>query len=364
MEQIVFLNTQKKRVHCQGDWNLAHAAEIKKTLASTKLDASYTVVDGSDVDSLDSAGVMLLNTLVDRHGSKLPLENFSVQHLALIQLINACDIKPLAPLSIDTLLQKVGKQSSAKLDELRLYLALVGELAMDTLQAIRHPKLFRVRAWGKIIQTAGVDALFIIALLSCMIGIVMTYQMGLQLKTYGANIFIVNLLGLSILREFAPLITAIMVAGRTGSAFTAQLGIMKINQEIDALNTLGIKPSFLLLLPRVFGLMIALPLLTMWADVFGIIGGMIMSKNMLGIGWADFLDRFKDVISTRSLIIGLSKTPVFALIIASIACFQGLQVTGSADSVGRQTTKSVVWSIFFIIIADAVFSILFSKFKI
>jgi len=197
-----------------------------------------------------------------------------------------------------------------------------------------------------------------------MIGVVISYQMGNQLRNYGANVFIVNLLGLSILREFGPLITAIMVAGRTGSAFTAQLGTMKLNQEIDALNTMGVTPGQLLLLPRLLGLFIALPLLTMWANIFGVLGGMLMANNMLGITAIDFLHRFKVEIPMRALLIGLGKAPVFALLIGSIGCFQGMKVAGGADSVGKQTTRSVVLAIFFIIVADAIFSIIFSRLKL
>ena len=172
------------------------------------------------------------------------------------------------------------------------------------------------------------------------------------------------MLGLSVLREFGPLLTAIMVAGRTGSAFTAQLGIMKINQEIDALNTMSVTPAELLLLPRLIGLVIVLPLLTIWADIFGVLGGMLMANNMLGVTWHEFLQRFQHAIPVRALIIGLGKAPVFALLIGSIGCFQGMQVQGSAESVGKRTTKSVVLAIFFIIVADAIFSIIFSKFKL
>jgi phospholipid/cholesterol/gamma-HCH transport system permease protein len=197
-----------------------------------------------------------------------------------------------------------------------------------------------------------------------MIGIVIAYQMGNQLRNYGANIFIVNLLGLSILREFGPLITAIMVAGRTGSAFTAQLGMMKINQEVDALNTMGVTPAQLLLLPRLIGLLIVLPLLTVWADIFGTIGGMVMANSLLGVTSHDFLQRFQHEIPLRALLIGLYKTPVFALLIGSIGCFQGMQVRDTADSVGKNTTKSVVLAIFFIIIVDAIFSVIFSKLKL
>jgi phospholipid/cholesterol/gamma-HCH transport system permease protein len=139
---------------------------------------------------------------------------------------------------------------------------------------------------------------------------------------------------------------------------------MKINQEVDALNTMGITPGELLLIPRVMGLVIALPLLTMWSNIFGIIGGMVMANNMLDVSWYDFLQRFQQSIPLRTLIIGLGKTPVFALLISTIGCYQGMEVYGSAESVGKRTTRSVVLAIFFIIIVDAIFSVLFSKFNL
>ncbi|MHB1222257.1 MAG: MlaE family ABC transporter permease, partial [Gammaproteobacteria bacterium] len=219
-------------------------------------------------------------------------------------------------------------------------------------------------AFANVIYSTGYLGLPIIGLLSFLIGVVLTYQMGLQLKTYGANIYIVDLLGLSVLREFSPLITAIMVAGRTGSAFTAQLGMMKLNQEIDALDTMGVTPGELLLLPRILGLTLVLPLLTVWADIFGVFGGMVMANNMLGISWYDFLHRFPNVIPLKNLLIGVGKAPIFALLIASIGCFQGMLVKGGAESVGRNTTRSVVLSIFFIIVADAAFSVILSKLKL
>ena len=188
--------------------------------------------------------------------------------------------------------------------------------------------------------------------------------MGNQLRMYSADIFIVNLLGLSILREFGPLLTAIMVGGRTGSAFTAQLGMMKVNHEIDALTTMGITPTEILLIPRIAGLFIVVPLLTIWADIFGIMGGMMMAQHMLDISWHDFIMRFQREIPLRSLIIGLCKAPVFALIIASVGCFEGMKVSGSAESVGVRTTRSVVLSIMLIIIFDGIVSVLLSRYKL
>jgi phospholipid/cholesterol/gamma-HCH transport system permease protein len=244
------------------------------------------------------------------------------------------------------------------------FLEFIGEVTFTCLRLFRHPKYIPLKSIVSVIENAGVYALPIIALLSFLIGVTLTYQMGLQLKSYGANIFIVDLLGLSILREFAPLMTSIIVAGRSGSAFTAQLGTMKIREEIDALKTMGVKPSEILVLPKLIGLVIVLPLLTIWSIIFGIAGGMIVSKTMLHVGYGDFIHRFYEAIPVRYFYTGMIKTPVFGILIAAIGTFRGMQVSSSGESVGTQTTKSVVQSIFFIIVVDAIFSILFSWLKL
>lgn len=358
------------RLICQGTWNLANIVQLEKQFQTIAWPKSATItLDGRAITQLDTAGAWLLCQWRKKWQTQtlnLQLENFSAPQEKLLTLVAEKTAQSLALATAKPAghLAVFGKMCVDILGESRDFLAFLGELSVVALKGIAHPKRWRLPALANIIETSGFQALFIIALLSFMIGIVITYQMGLQLKNYGANIFIVNLLGLAVLREFAPLLTAIMIAGRTGSAFTAQLGTMKVNQEIDALNTMGVQPASILLLPRIIGLIIVLPLLTIWADVFGIIGGMVMSKNMLDIGSHHFMNRFQDVVSLRSLMIGLGKAPVFALIIACIGCFEGMKVRFSADSVGKQTTRSVVLAIFFIIIVDALFSILLSHFKL
>ena len=214
------------------------------------------------------------------------------------------------------------------------------------------------------IQTAGFSALPIVGLLSFLLGIVVAYQGAEQLRRYGANIFVADLVGLSMLREFAPLITAIIVAGRSGSAYAAQIGTMAVTEEIDAMRTIGIAPIDLLVLPKILALLIALPLLTVYADVLGVFGGMIMARAQLGVGFEDFLERLLSAITLTDYLIGIGKAPVFAAIIAVVGCFQGFRTHGGADSVGRQTTRSVVQSIFLVIVADALFSIVFSILKL
>jgi len=199
-----------------------------------------------------------------------------------------------------------------------------------------------------------------LALLSFLIGVVLAYQMGLQLKTYGANVYIAYLTGLAVVREFGPLITAIIVAGRTSSSFTAQIGTMKVKEEIDALKTMGLSVTERIVLPKVLGLLIVFPLLVFWSDLFGILGSMVVSKSMLDVGHIEYLSRLKQEVGVEEYWVGLSKAPVFAILIAIVGCYQGFLVSSSADSVGARTTMSVVQALFLIIIADAVFSIYYS----
>ena len=210
------------------------------------------------------------------------------------------------------------------------------------------------------IRSAGFDALPIVGLLSFLLGVVVAYQGADQLRQYGANIFVADLVGLSMLREFAPLITAIIVAGRSGSAFTAQIGTMSVNEEIDAMLTLGISPLDMLVLPKLLALLVALPLLTVFADLLGVIGGMLMAQTQLGVSIDEFGERFVKAVSVTAYLVGIAKAPVFALIIVMVGCFQGFRTRGGADSVGRQTTRSVVQSIFLVIVGDALFSVAFS----
>jgi phospholipid/cholesterol/gamma-HCH transport system permease protein len=357
----------KNLLTCMGEWDIAHLPAVQHQLANIRFpkDTSITI-NGAGVKQLDSAGawqLLQIQNALSQQNCKSSFNEFAPPHQELIDIITKTlkgnvGLPKVIPL---TRIQRLGKLTTRVCAQLQLYLAFLGQLSVEFLRVITHPKHFRINSYASVIYQNGYLAIPIITLLSFMIGVVITYQMGLQLKNYGANIFIVDLLGLAILREFGPLLTAIMIAGRTGSAFTAHLGMMKLNQEIDALDTMGVTPGELLLLPRVIGMVIVLPLITIWADIIGVFGGMIMSNSMLNITWYDFLHRFPKVIPLRSLLVGLGKTPIFALLIASIGCFQGMQVKEGAASLGQNTTRSVVMAIFFIIVADAIFSVVFSK---
>lgn len=355
---------------CEGEWSLAQLPSLEKSVAAVSLPKKGSItVDGSAITRMDSSGAWLLCKLTNRFkksGLTFQLEHFPSQSSTLIDIVQKSLVKneEVPELVPPNWLTRLGQSTVSHLSDFYYYLDFIGELTLEFLRMLAKPMQFRISALFTSIDRTGYRALPIIGLLSFMIGVVLAYQMGVQLRNYGANVFIVDLLGLSVLREFGPLLTAIMVAGRTGSSFTAELGIMKVNQEIDALKTIGITPGELLLLPKIIGLVIALPLLTIWADMFGIFGGMVMAHNILDISWHEFLHRFQQQVPLKALIIGLGKAPVFALIIASIGCFQGMEVRNTADSIGINTTKSVVLAIFFIILADAAFSIIFSKLHI
>jgi phospholipid/cholesterol/gamma-HCH transport system permease protein len=213
-------------------------------------------------------------------------------------------------------------------------------------------------------EQTGLNAMPIVGLLSFLIGVVMAYQGADQLRRFGAEIYTVNLLGVAILRELGVLLSAIIIAGRSGSAFTAQIGTMQVNQEIDALRTMGLEPVEVLVMPRVFGLVLTLPLLVFYADAMGLLGGCLMTWATLGISIPGFLNQLRGAIGAWTLWVGVIKAPFFALIISMVGCYEGFNVTGSAESVGRLTTQSVVEAIFVVIVADAAFSILFSVLKI
>lgn len=272
------------------------------------------------------------------------------------QVTAAVRAGPQAP----SALISIGRSAASTLEQFLAMLGFIGECAQALADWLAHPARIRWRVVLFNLRSAGFDALPIVGLLSFLLGVVVAYQGADQLRQYGANIFVADLVGLSMLREFAPLITAIIVAGRSGSAYAAQIGTMNVTEEIDAMRTIGIEPLELLVLPKILALVIALPLLTVFADAMGILGGMMMAKTQLGVGFGEFLDRLVKAVSITSYLVGIGKAPVFAAIIVVVGCFQGFRTHGGADSVGRQTTRSVVQSIFLVIVADALFSVAFS----
>jgi len=349
---------------CEGDWTLDGIEGLHSHLKGVRWPAGAMELDGSGIVAIDTTGALqLLNLIAELEQAGHPVRSINLREgdQALLDLVrerraNAGRVPP--PPKTRSSLENLGRLIVFHTIRAYDFLAFIGEAAAALARLTLHPGRFRWLALFGNIETAGVRALPIIGLLSFMMGIVIAYQGGQQLKTYGANIFIVELVSLTMLRELAPLITAIIVAGRTGSSYTAQIGTMQVTEEVDALRTIGIPPMDLLVLPKLLALTIALPLLTVFADVLSVFGGMVMARVLLDVSFGDFLDRFPQVVTPTSFLLGVAKAPVFAAIIALVGCYQGFQVRGGADSVGRQTTVSVVQSIFLVIAADALFSVI------
>ncbi|QEY51969.1 MlaE family ABC transporter permease [Legionella longbeachae] len=366
--QITF-DKERIRYHCTGIWSVLQIDSLVRRFSADELPETKKVtISGDGISHFDSAGALALIKCIDKleqRENQVELTDFTETQQQLLELIKSKkDILdyhiPSAPK--ENLFYQLGKESENKFRQVDGLLVLVGDLTTKIIEAFGNLRRFQLPSIISNIYTTGVTALPILALLSFLIGVVLAYQMGLQLQTYGANSFIAYLSGMAIFREFAPLITAIIVAGRTSSAFTAQIGSMKLNEEVDALLTMGLSPTELLVLPKVIGLLIAFPLLIFWSDLFSILGSMIMSNNMLGINFTDFLQRLRDTVGLSQLNLGLYKAPAFALLIALVGCFQGFKVeAGTEKNIGSQTTKSVVQALFLIIIADAIYSVIYSR---
>ena len=352
-----------------GPWTAAGIGVIEAQLASLRVPAgSPAEADGAGITALDTAGAWLLQKLLTRlraGGNVATVQGlqpgFETLLGAVAEQVAARTAAPAAAAKPQPgVLERVGRWAGGVVEQVVALLSFVGETALAFGGSLLRPARIRWRPILFNIRSAGFDALPIVGLLSFLLGVVVAYQGADQLRQYGANIFVADLVGLSMLREFAPLITAIIVAGRSGSAYAAQIGTMAVTEEIDAMRTLGIAPIELLVLPKVIALMIALPLLTLFADVLGVFGGMLMARAQLGVSFPEFIDRFVKAVSVTAYLVGIGKAPVFALIIAMVGCFQGFRTRGGADSVGRQTTRSVVQAIFLVIVADALFSVAFS----
>jgi phospholipid/cholesterol/gamma-HCH transport system permease protein len=349
-----------------GAWTARALTGLPQQLAA--LPHGAIQADASGIEALDSAGAWLLLQLQQRRhaqGAPLTLRGLRPELAPLLQALVEQVPPPAAPAPPrEGTLTRLGRASMQTLVQAHAMLGFVGETAQALASVARRPALLRWRPILFNLRGAGVDALPIVGLLSFLLGVVVAYQGANQLRLYGANIFVVDLVGLSMLRKFAPLITAIILAGRSGSAYAAQIGTMAVTDEIDALRTLGISPQQMLVLPKLVALVLAMPLLTVYADALGLAGGLLMAATQLEVGAADFIERLAKAVSVTDYLIGVGKAPVFAAIIVVVGCFQGFRTQGGADAVGRQTTRSVVQAIFLVIVADALFSVAFSALRL
>lgn len=323
------------------------------------------------VEALDTVGAWLLNRTRDQlrgRGLEVELANVPTTLAPLIARVRETGAPPMPvtrhPSRILHFLARIG---SGTIGALRFGYDLLGFYGLVTVRMSRvvmQPWRLRLNATVRHLEETGLDALPIVGLISLLVGLVLAYQGVGQLRPFGAEIYMVNLVGVATLREMAILLTSIVVAGRSGSAFTAEIGTMKVNEEVDALSTLGLDPIEILVLPRLIALLITLPLLTFFGDIMSLVGGAIGGLLLIDLTLPQFLDQLSIAVTPIMFWVGIVKAPVFAFVISMVGCFEGLRVTGSAESVGRQTTKSVVELIFLVIVLDALFSILFSVLRI
>jgi phospholipid/cholesterol/gamma-HCH transport system permease protein len=351
-----------------GSWTIAEARRLDPVLKTLDPTGCTRVeIDCGDLQRLDTVGAWLLlrtKRVLEHAGFRVQPVNVRDEYRALVHTIDyECRAPPVAlppPHTFTDRLEHIGRGLFYALHLLYELVGFFGLVVVDTVATVFRPRRLRVAALFHHIEETGVNALPIVGLLSFLIGVVVAYQGADQLREFGLEVFTVNLLGIAILRELGGLMAAIIVAGRSGSAFTAQIGTMKVNEELDAIETLGISTIEVLVLPRLFGLMITLPLLTFYSNIMGLAGGMVMCYFDLGITIPAFLQQLRSAVFGWTFWVGLIKAPVFAFIIGLVGCYQGLHVARNAASVGRLTTQAVVESIFLVIVSDAIFSILFS----
>ena len=355
------VTTDHGRVALVGDLGIATVAEARLALANVPATPSRHI-DVSALTSLDTAGTLLLCALQDKGDTLIGLR---ADHKRLVKLVAGLDRAPPAAAKQTPgwrrLIIATGRAGAEILKDFADFLDFTGRAAATLGQLLLHPGGLRPSAIAHHITETGVKALPIVGLLAVMISVVLAYQGVAQLRPYGGQDLTVNLVSVSVLREMAVLITAILVAGRSGAAFAAEIGVMKSSEEIDALNVMGLDPMQLLVAPRLIALLITLPLLTFFADVMGLIGGAVISQSLLSISFDQYLPLVRKAVDSGDLFAGLIKAPVFAIVIAVTGCMHGLRVKGSAESVGIETTRAVVKSIFLVIVLDALFSIFFEK---
>jgi phospholipid/cholesterol/gamma-HCH transport system permease protein len=352
-----------------GEWVASALHDIVEKIHTIPTTSEMNIIaDGSGVEALDMSGAWVMQSLVNRlqaQGSNITLTGFKPEFAERLKVVtdefrHHANAQRNVEMKLPTALEHIGMSVTMTLNETKDLLSFVGEVSLVFVASIAHPLRIRWRPILFNIREAGFNAIPIVGVLAFLLGVVVAYQSADQLRHYGANIFVVDLIGISMLREFAPLIAAIIIAGRSGSAYAAQIGTMSVTEEIDAMRVLGIAPIEMLVLPKLIGMIISLPLLTVWADMLGIFGGMLTARAQLDVNFVDFVGRLVKAIEMTTYTVGLGKAFVFAIIITMIGCFQGFRTKGGADNVGRQTTRSVVQSIFLVIVADSLFSVLFS----
>lgn len=361
------ITLDKNTIYIDGEWTLANLHLIQAAADKFKAQSitfDTMMIDGSKLTKLDTIGCQELYIALEviPKSATIDYQNFDQKQIDLYQFIKSKiddnGVQKTAPVDQCSFIGKIGLLTVSALEEMQKFIEFIGEVSIIAIQKALTPWTIRWSAFWANIQSAGVMALPIIGLLNFLIGAVIAYQAGNLLQMFGASIYIVDFSAVAVLRVLGPLLTAIIIAGRTGAAYAAQIGTMVVNEEVDALETIGINKYDQLVLPKMYALAVSLPLLTLFADMMAIFGSMVLAYFYLDISFGEYLTTIPNTVTWRSLVVGLVQAPVFAIVITLVGCYQGFQVSGGADSVGQQTTKAVVQSIFLVIIIVALFSIL------
>jgi phospholipid/cholesterol/gamma-HCH transport system permease protein len=358
---------EKGRLELGGAWTIGASAQLDRDLRGLKAQGEVRI-DASGLEKLDSSGAWLLlrtRRALEAGGATVSGPDLPDNYRPLLDSLEkakpAPAEKPRRGRTFLRRLYRIGKATMQALAQSYSMLGYLGRVTVETGEVITKPKSnLRIAAIVHQVEETGISALPIVGLLSFLIGVVLAYQAIDQLKQFGAEQLTVNGLGIIVLREMGVLMTSIIVAGRSGSAFTAQIGTMRVNEEIDAMQTMGLNTVDTLVLPRIIGLTIALPLLTFYADIMALIGGGMMCYFDLGMTFPVFLRQLQGAVHVNTFLVGFVKAPVFAAVIALVGCYEGFQVERNAASVGLLTTRSVVESVFLVIVLDAAFSVMFS----
>ncbi len=359
----LYITRNDNRVCIKGPLDIQHFSQADNELRKiTTTSEVAVIIDLKGVTRLDTAGALLLKNILKQD---VKLEHVNQKHKAILDLITNTKLDKVAPCkplsSFWKTITHFGKATINAWHDNTEFITFLGKVCVALAKIFRHPRRLRLVSITHHIEAIGINAILIISLIAFVISIVIAYQGQVQLKPLGAEKYTVNLIVISVLREMGVLLTAIMIAGRSGSAFTAEIGTMQIREEVDALRSIGFDPLELLVLPRLIALIIVLPLLTFIADIVGLFGGAVISLLLLDISLPQYLEQARHAATWKDFFVGMIKAPVFAFVIALVGCMHGLRVSGSSESVGKETTASVVKSIFLVLLLDGLFSIYFDK---
>jgi phospholipid/cholesterol/gamma-HCH transport system permease protein len=352
-----------REIHARGSWRAGHAPELERAVAGAELGGARVVLDASGLDALDLTGAYFLRRLELRLAAAGVEPEWRGARPETLVFTGALVDEPVAaprrarplPEPLGTLGRWTVQQGGAIHDALEF----LGRIYFVLGSALVRPRRLRIQSVFRHVYETGIQAIPIVALIACLISVIVAYIGAQELRQFGGEIYVVDLVTISVLRELGVLLTAIIVAGRSGSAFAAEIGVMRLNEEVDALRAIGMNVVEVLVLPRVLGLVIALPLLTVIADAMGLAGGAVLSWLLLDIPFTQFMVRMQEAIAPTTFWAGLLKAPVFAFVIAMISTFRGIQVRESSRELGRLTTVAVVESIFMVLFVDAVFAVVY-----